>query len=114
MSATPTYGDGSGTGTFNSASLTADFANGDVGINMNFAIGLAPSILTYNTSGTATISGSRFTASGNITVDSFSSSRPTLIEGFFAGEGASHAGYVYHVQDQFFKQINGAVTFTRD
>ena len=110
---TPTYGDGTATGTLDSASMTADFGTGTVGIDMQVTIGVGPSFNTYWTSASASISGSRFTASGFDTTDSFtSSSFNTLIEGFFAGDAASRAGYAYHIETS--RQINGAVTFSKD
>ena len=108
----PTYGDGTGIGTLNNASLTAHFdgTTPTVDINMQFSIGgTTPEV--YNTSATASISGSQFGASGFLTTDQFSGSYNTLIKGFFAGDQAARAGYVYHVDTS--EQVNGAVTFTK-
>lgn len=113
----PTLASGSvAPGTVNSASLAADFNTSSVNLNMDMnvggtnyqtanlpmSIGRAPNGFTFFGSGPT------FNGSNCISVGC-----NTNVEGFFAGESASHAGLAYKTSIPG-DSINGAAVFTKD
>ncbi len=116
----PTFSDnaggGLGNGTVTSGSLTANFAgvgnarNITTAFNVSFSSGN-----TYGFSGSGTIQGSGMVGTGSLTKSSGTSIVCTSVctgtlAGFFAGAGATYAGYGYAVTATPFV-INGAVVF---
>lgn len=113
----PTLSSGiGGPGTMNSASMAADFGSSTVNLNMDMtvngtnyqttnlpmSIGSAPNGFTFFGSGPT------FNGSNCISVGC-----NTNVEGFFAGDSASHAGLGYKTSIPG-DNINGAATFTKD
>jgi hypothetical protein len=100
-----------------SGSLSANFANSTVGVNMSVA---NPATTTYTFNNTATTpfaiaAGSTF--SGTITTTSSSPTYCTIgcttsVNGFFAGTNASRAGLSYSISD-LGNSIQGVAAFTR-
>ena len=113
----PTLASGTGSpGTLNGADMSADFAKGQVFLNMNMTVNGTD----YQTSNLPMSLGSSpndFTFSGvGTTVNSsncISVGCTTDVEGFFAGNDASHAGLAYKTSIPG-DYINGAATFTKD
>jgi FecR protein len=113
----PTLASGSGApGTLNSANLVADFASAAVTLNMDMTVngnnylttnlpmtlGSAPNDFTFYGSGVTTNSSDCISVGCN-----------TYVEGFFAGDDASHAGLAYKtgIPGDY---INGAAAFKKD
>ncbi len=115
----PTYANGSGTGTLDAASLNVDFGTRLVDAHVDFTIGgnsfsIESGFTRMGTGANAhTFAGSAFTSSS-----ACSGGCSTNIEGFFAGAGASRAGLVYKVRDDsadmgYGVDVNGAVGFQK-
>lgn len=110
----PTLASGSGApGTLNSADLAADFAKGNVVLNMDMTVagvGYQTRNLSMNVGSNAVFSGAGTTTNATNCV---SVGCTTDVEGFFAGDDASHAGLTYKtsIPGDF---INGAAAFTKD
>ena len=112
----PTYADGSGTGTLNSASLNVDFGTGLLDANVNFSIGGSTFDLDTDSGTSIGVGGTSFGFgdSGSFTSGgACSSGCDTDIFGFFAGSGASRAGVSYQVEEDSGKFINGSVGLAR-
>ena len=111
----PTYADGSGTGTLNSASLNVDFGDSTVQVLMNLSIG--GSTFDINSGSDVEIgSGSHMFGGSGSYASSSACSGPcsTQIEGFFAGSGASRVALVYKIYDDSASSyVNGAAGFTK-
>jgi len=117
----PTLASGSAApGTMNSANLAADFASSSVTLNMDMDVngnnyattGLLMSIPSSPNPNDFTFSGG-----GRLTTNSTDciSSCFTNVEGFFAGDGASHAGIAYETDIPAANdRINGAAVFSKD
>lgn len=112
----PTLASGAGApGTLNSANLVADFAGGSVMLNMDMTVngndyttaGLPMSL--GNSPNDFTFSGSGITNSSACVSSCF-----TSVQGFFAGNDASHAGLAYETDISGTDLINGAAVFTKD
>jgi hypothetical protein len=88
-------------------SLTADFNGGTVGYNLNnISVGGA----TYGISGSASVSGAKFSDSGGTVTGGGGSAGGLGVEGFFVGANAVRAGLVYQFLDST-KTISGAAAF---
>jgi hypothetical protein len=112
----PTLASGVGTpGTLNSADLVADFTGGSVSLNMDMTVNGnnylttdlpmslgSPDVFTFFGSGTTVNSSDCISVGCN-----------TTVEGFFAGQDASHAGLAYETSIPG-DSINGAATFKKD
>jgi hypothetical protein len=114
----PTLASGTGApGTMNSANLVADFARGNVVLNMDMTVNgdnyvtTTPPMLLGSPPNKFTFSGSGTTNSTNC----LSAGCTTNVKGFFAGTDASHAGIAYETDIPAANdQINGAAVFTKD
>jgi hypothetical protein len=112
----PTLASGSGApGTLNSANLSADFASGAVSLNMDMTVDGSNYITTnlpmrlLNAPNDFRFAGSGITNSSNCISSCF-----TSVDGFFAGEDASHAGLAYKTDLGGIDVINGAAAFKKD
>jgi hypothetical protein len=114
----PTLASGTGVpGTMNSANLVADFASASVSLNMDMTVNgenyltTVPSMTLGNAPNDFTFLGSGTTMSSSTCI---SVSCTTFVEGFFAGDDASHAGLAYKTDLNGTDYINGAAAFTKD
>lgn len=108
---------GGGAGTLNSGSLTADFVNRDVSINLNATNTVAGN--TFQMSGTSGIdagAGGRFGAALSSVTCSGPCSAATLrgsFSGFFAGTNAAGAGVAFSAGYGVGTGVSGVVAFKR-
>ncbi len=114
----PTLASGAGVpGTLNSANLAANFGAGTVSLNMDMTVN-GETYVTTNLPMTLGNAPNDFTFSGTgLTMSSsscISVSCTTVVEGFFAGNDASHAGLAYKTDLAGTDYINGAAAFTKD
>ncbi|MEZ5616403.1 MAG: FecR domain-containing protein [Rhodocyclaceae bacterium] len=98
--------------------LTADFSVPAVMGTLSIPLG----VNEYSTTWSASISGAHFTGAGTVAMVSGSDCLcgcTSLVEGFFAGSNASHAGLAYEIisNDMYFPlvygDINGAAVFKK-
>ena len=105
----PTFGNGSAApGVLNSASLTGNFTTGAIAASVTATAGGS----TFSGTANGTIGGSSFTGTGPAT-GSCSGACTLGVNGFFAGTGATRAGFVYQFGGVFLggltTTLNGAV-----
>ncbi|MGB9092656.1 MAG: hypothetical protein WCB93_00925, partial [Gallionella sp.] len=98
--------------------LSANFANSTVGVNMSVA-NATTTAYTFNNTATPFAIAAGSTFSGNITTTSSSPTYctggcTTSVNGFFAGTNASRAGLSYSITDTMAgNNIQGVAAFTR-
>lgn len=121
---TPTFGDGSnmglGTGSV-SGKMTADFGASSIALNLDWSYSGGSGVSNYKMNiPTMTIAGAGFTGTGTVNfvsgpvdVCAGSGCFGNNVNGFFAGDNASHAGLVYELNSASFVKTNGAVTFIK-
>ena len=109
----PTLASGTGgPGTMNSADLVADFGKGTMALNMDMTVNGSNYVTTdlrMSLDSPGTFSGSGSTISSGCVSSCF-----TNVEGFFAGDDASHAGLGYKTDISGTDYINGAAAFKKD
>jgi hypothetical protein len=96
----PTFSNaGAAPGTLNSATLVGDFANMTVGVNLSATAGGT----TYTGAASGTIGGATFIATGSASsaggTFGCSGSCGLNVNGFFTGNGATHAGMAYQINN---------------
>jgi hypothetical protein len=96
----------------NSADLVADFGKGTMALNMDMTVNGSNYVTTdlrMSLDSPGTFSGSGSTISSGCVSSCF-----TNVEGFFAGDDASHAGLGYKTDISGTDYINGAAAFKKD
>ena len=112
----PTFGNGLGApGVLNSASLTGSFATGAITASVTATAGIS----TFSGTASGSITGSTFSGlvgTGTATNGGCSGGCSLGVNGFFAGTGATHAGFVYQFGNVFqvgLTTLSGAVALIR-